>query len=70
MEFGFGIIITVRVRSVGLIKKTLRKFESVALRNEIVVTDNRNCNLPASCTEARLNTQVGANFILARYSNF
>ena len=52
MEFGFGIIITVRVRSVGLIKKTLRKFESVALRNEIVVTDAWLCNLPVGGTKA------------------
>jgi hypothetical protein len=37
----------------GLIKKTLRKFECVALRNEIKVTGTWLCNLPVSCTEAR-----------------
>jgi hypothetical protein len=55
---------------IGLIKKTLRKFESLALKNEIVVTGVWNCNLPVSCTKAGINTEVGANFILARHSNF
>ena len=34
----------------GLIKKTLRKFECVALRNEIIVTDAWLCNMPVGCT--------------------
>ena len=55
---------------VGLIKKTLRKFESLALRNEIVVTDDSTCNLLVSCTKAQAITEVGANFILAGHSNF
>ncbi len=54
----------------GLIKKTLRKFESLASRNEIVVTNDRFCNLPVSRTQAKLYTAAGANFILARHSNF
>ena len=54
----------------GLIKKTLRKFGCVALRNEIVVTDGRNCNLPVGCTKVHFIVKVGANFILAIHSNF
>ena len=55
---------------VGIIKKTLRKFECVALRNEIVGTNDRDCNLPVGCTKVKSITEVGANFILARHSNF
>ena len=66
----FRIINISRILFVGLIKKTLRKFESLALRNEIVVTDDRNCILPVGCTKAQSNTEVGANFILVRHSNF
>ena len=58
------------IRIAGLIKKTLRKFECLALRNEIVVADDRDCNLPVGCTKAGPNTEVRANFILARHSNF
>ncbi len=54
----------------GLIKKTLRKFGCVALRNEIVVTIAGLGNLFVSFTKARPITDVGANFILARHSNF
>ena len=59
-----------RILFVGLIKKTLRKFECVTLRNEIVVTDAWLCNLPVGRTKVQSNTEVGANFILVRHSNF
>ena len=54
----------------GLKKKKLRKFECVALGNEIEVTDAGLCNLPVSPTKARAYSNDRANFILAIHSNF
>ena len=59
-----------RTLFVGLIKKTLRKFYCVALRNEIDVTGAWLNNLPVSCTAAWTYSKDRANFILARQSNF
>ena len=54
----------------GLIKKALRKFECLALKNEIDVTDVWLCYLFVSRTKAWLYFEDQANFILARHSNF
>jgi hypothetical protein len=54
----------------GLIKKTLRKFEWQALKNEIDVTKAWHNYLLVSRTKARLYSEARANFILARHSNF
>ena len=54
----------------GLIKKTLRKFECVALKNEINDTVAWPCYLSVSRTKAWIYSKDGANFILAIHSNF
>ena len=60
----------VRKRSAGLIKKTLRKFECMALRNEIDVPKAWLCNLSVNRTKVWTYSEDGADFILSMYSNF
>ena len=60
----------VHIFRTGLIKKALRKFEWLALRNEIDVTNAWTCCLPVSRTNAWLCTEVVTNFILDKHSNF
>jgi hypothetical protein len=64
------IIDIVRMPFAGLIKRTLRKRECVALKNEINVTVACLCNLFAGRTKAWAYYKDRANFILAIHSNF
>ena len=54
----------------GLIKKALRKFEWMSLRNEIDAEKAWDCTLLVSRTIAGICTIVWTNFILDNHSNF
>ena len=55
----------VHIFRTGLIKKALRKFEWLALRNEIDVTNAWLCSLFVGRIEAWIYSKDGANFILS-----